>query len=608
MNPRRATFLLAIANALGRITGLAREIAFSAVFGAGMVTDAFNAAVRVPQLLRELLAEGSLQNALVPSFVEVSERKGLEEAWKLASAALGLLLVFLGTATLCFFVAAPAFVSLIAEGFSESPEKRALTITLVRWLSPFLMGLSLAGFCGGILNARGKFFLPAISQNILNLVVFIACLLAPWWEKQTGQPAIIAVALATTASGFLQLLVVVPPLIKEGFSGLPRFHWHPELSRMLRAFGPALVGISTVQLSLLIESQWAAHYGDGPLSWLYLSFRLVQIPLTLVSGSVATASLAALSLHIARQEHAAFSDTLSKAIRLNAFLVLPCAAAFVVLAEPLTRFCFERGAFSPEDTAGTARMLQMYGLAAFGICFHRIAVPVYYALNKPKVAAYLSMMALITKLPVIYLLTRGLGMGPEALPLSHAITVGGEAVALAWGLRSYLAPDILNAHLKMLLATGLMAAVLWEIAPALPLPLTCLVGGLCYLGTSLVLGLPEIRSLIARRPRGLPPTIDADTQAALQALSLGEIFVEGSQISNRHGQWKMVARAGVLSLEPAGAAHIGNLNGDVFAVMRIGQGPPMLRGLIIGDQGWRADGDQIQAGLAEGPRIPVLRT
>ena len=265
MSPHRATLLVGVANLIGRVTGMAREVAFSAVFGASLTTDAFNAAFRVPQLLRELLAEGSLQNAFVPAFLEASERRGQEDAWKLASAVLGLLMVVLGGVTLLFWAGAGVWVHLVAAGFADNPEKFALTVQLTRWLSPFLAGLSLAGLFGGMLNARGRFFVPALSQNILNLLVIGACLLGPQWEFYTGQAPILAVALATTLSGFGQLAVLVPSLWSEGFRFRPSLGGHPALSGMLRTFVPALVGISTVQVNLLIESQWAAAYGDGPL-------------------------------------------------------------------------------------------------------------------------------------------------------------------------------------------------------------------------------------------------------------------------------------------------------------------------------------------------------
>jgi putative peptidoglycan lipid II flippase len=487
---RRAALSVAAANLLARLTGLAREVVMAGVFGAGMVTDAFNAAFRVPQLLRELLAEGSLQNAVVPAVARVTEEEGRDEAWKLANALLGLLLLVLGAATLVFWVGAEGWVRVVANGFSTNPEKLALTTTLTRWLSPFLAGLSLAALFSAMLNVRGRFFLPAMAQNVINLVVIAACFAAPAFERVTGQPAIVAVALATTLSGFLHVGLVWPQLHAEGFRLRPTLGRHPQVRRTLAFLGPALIGVSTVQANLLVESQWASTWGDGPVTWLYLSFRLVQVPLAIVAGSVATGMLPALSLLAARREMEAFGRTLADALRLNALLVVPCAAALWVLAEPAIRLVYEHGAFDATATAGTAAMLRMYALACYAICFHRVAVPVYYALGRPKLPMWLAIGTVVLKVPIVLGLTRGLGMGPEALPLSHAITVSGEMAVLAWGLRTHLAGSGLALdHGKMLVAAALLAVLATALLPHVGVVVAGGVAGAAYLALTRLAGL-----------------------------------------------------------------------------------------------------------------------
>ncbi len=600
----RDTLLLTAANLLARITGLAREVVFSAYFGGGLVPDAFNAAFRVPQLFRELLVEGSLQNALVPSLLDEQERRGEEEAWKLANAALCLLALVLGLVTLLLYFGAPWWVQLVASDYAENPDKMALTVGLTRWLSPFLAGLSLAGFVGGILNSRGRFLGPALTQNLLNLLVLGACVVGPAWEARTGQPPIVLVALTTSVSGFLQLLLLLPGLYRSGFRFRPQWG-HPALGGMIRRFGPALIGISTVQLSLLIESQWAASYGDGPLTWLLLSFRLIQIPLAVFAGSVATAALAELALQHARGDHVGLAKSLGKALRLNSMLVLPSAVAFIVLAEPLARFCFERGAFTPEATLGTAAMLRMYGLACFGICFHRVAVPVYYALNQPQLPARLSIGALAAKLPLLYLLTGPIGMGMEALPLSHAITVGGESIFLYSGLRTALKDEpMLRPHLKLLFASGILALSLWWLADKVPVWAACAVGGLGYLGLVHALGVGELGGLFKRR--GMPPFVDPQTAEALLCLAK-EAWWDGSHFRSGARAWRPVASGGLLRLEeeatPENTAL--RLEHAPAIVVRLGQGPPGMRGLAFGDRCWSAEGNFCKEGPVAGPRIPV---
>ena len=224
-----------MANLLARITGMVREMVVSAVFGAGATTDALNAALRVPQLLRELLAEGSLQNAYVPAFSEAQEKEGDDGAWRLANAFLGVLGLVLGAATLVFLFGAPVWARVVANGFEG--DKLALTVTLTRWLSPFLAGLSIAGFLGAMLNVKGRFFWPALASNALNLLVIAGALLAPSFERLTGQPAIVAVAIATTLSGFTQVLLTAPPLLRLGWRPRPTLGGHPGLGRMLRYLG-----------------------------------------------------------------------------------------------------------------------------------------------------------------------------------------------------------------------------------------------------------------------------------------------------------------------------------------------------------------------------------
>ncbi|MDP2312556.1 MAG: murein biosynthesis integral membrane protein MurJ [Pseudomonadota bacterium] len=600
---------VAAANLLARVTGMVREMVVSAVFGAGAVTDAFNAALRVPQLLRELLAEGSLQNAYVPAFSDASEKEGAAGAWQLANAFLGVLLLALGAATLVFLFGAPLWVRVVANGFADDPEKLALTVTLTRWLSPFLAGLSIAGFLGAMLNVKGRFFWPALAGNALNLLVIAGALLAAPFERLTGQPAIVAVAIATTLSGFVQVGITVPPLLKLGWRPRPTLGGHPGLGKMLRYLGPALIGISTVQFNLLVETQWASTYGDGALTWLTLAFRLVQLPLAVISGSVATAALAVLSQHAARGEHDALGAALTKALRVNAFWVIPSAVGLGVLAAPLCRLFFERGAFTAADTAGTAAMLQMYAIAVYGICFHRVAVPAYYAMGDPKTPMRLSLWAMAAKIPTILLLTRGFGMGVEALPLSHALTVTGESALLVWGLQEKVrGRGLLGAHVKMGLAAVVLGAVAYALVDHLHVVLVCALAGVAYLGVARILGVWEGLG----RPRGLPPFLDPDTRAALEVLAKEPVVAVGDTLVSRAGTWRMIARDGAFALVPAAGSDDPTPQSfpeparkDPLAIIvRVGRAPSM-RGLQVGERTWSVVQDTVVEGPCEGPRIPV---
>lgn len=599
---------VAAANLLARISGMAREMVVSAIFGAGAVTDAFNAALRVPQLLRELLAEGSLQNAYVPAFAEASEKEGNAGAWRLANAFLGVLLLVLGLATLVFLLGAPLWVRVVANGFADDPAKLALTVTLTRWLSPFLAGLSIAGFLGAMLNVKGRFFWPALAGNALNLMVIAGALLSGPFERLTGQPAILALAIATTLSGFVQVAITVPPLLKLGWRPRPSLPWtrgggHPGLGRMLRYLGPALIGISTVQFNLLVETQWASTYGDGGLTWLILAFRLVQLPLAVISGSVAVAALAVLSQHAARGEDNAVGAALTQALRLNAFWVIPSAVGLGVLADPLCRLFFERGAFTAADTAATAAMLQMYAIGVYGICFHRVAVPAYYAMGDARTPMKLSLGAMAAKIPVILLFTRGFGMGIEALPLSHAVTVTGESALLAWGFRDRVrGRGLLAAHGKMLLAAAVLGGISFVLADRLNVVFVCALSGAAYLAVARLLGVWEALG----RQRGLPPFLDADTRAGLEALSAGPVVPIGDVLVGTRGAWQMVVRGGAMGLVPVDSDRppAPTAPAALSIIVRVGPTPSM-RGLQVGERTWAIVDGVVIEGPCDGPRIPV---
>ncbi len=611
-----ATALVGAANAIGRITGMVAEMVMSAVFGVGMATDAYYAAIRIPQLLRELLAEGSLQNAFVPAFSEANEKEGVDGAWRLASAFLGVLLMVLGGTVVIFWLGAPWLVRLMAEGFTDNAEKYALTIALTRWLSPFLVGLSLAGFVAAMLNVRGKFFWPAMAQNAFNLLIIAGALGSARFSAATGLPAIVAVAIATTLSGFVQLAVTAPALWREGFRFRPTLGGHPGLGRMLRYLGPAIIGISTVQFNLVVENQWASDYGDGPVTWLIKSFRLVQIPLAVFSGSVATTALAAVSRHVARGEDREVGDEVARALTLNTALVLPCGVAFFVLAQPLVALLFQRGAFTATDTLNTANMLQMYALAVLGICTQRLAVPLYYALGDPKTPMRLSIGAMLAKIPVILLLTHGFGLGVEALPLSHAITVSGECVFLAWFLRDRVAGrKMLREHVKIAVASAALGLTAWVTRDHLPVIAVCAVAAAVYLAIAIPSGALKLDFLRALRGNpGLPPSVDRETEEALRALAAGGMIVEdadGVGVVDPTGDrsWRLGASDGALIAVPStpGGPGIGPAT-SVSAILRPGR-PPRVVGLVVTtagpERGWHADGNVLVEGATPGPRIPV---
>ncbi len=596
---------LALANLLARGTGMAREVVVSGVFGAGATMDAYQAALRVPQLVRELLAEGSLQNTLVPGLARAQAEGGDDAAWSLADALLGVLLAVLGVVTLVFLVGAPWLVPVVAAGFVG--EKQALAVSLTRWLSPFMAGLSLAALASGALNARGRFLGPAVAANALNLVVLAGALAAPWLGARTGLAPIAILALATSLSGFVQLALVVPQLRRAGWKPRPHLRGHPRLRPVLAAMGPALVGVATVQLNLLVETQWAASLGDGPLSWLVLGFRLVQIPLAVVAGSVATLALSGIAGSVARGDARGAGDHLAQALAMNALGVVPCAVALGVLADPLCAFLFERGAFDHTATLGTAAMLRGYAWATFGICLHRVLVPSYYALGRPRLPAVLGVGALVLKVPVTWALLRWTTLGASALPVGHAVTVTAETGVLL----ALLAPELrgrglVGQHLRVGVAALALGAVAWVLRERLHVVGVCIAAGGTYLAVAGMLGL---RWRAPAESRGdLPPGADPALTEVLDALARGEAGFVGTRVVGKDAAWELGARGGALVLarvdgeRDVAGADAAPSPPRVEVLLRAGR-PPVVAGLAAGDVAWHAVGDELRAGV--GPTVRV---
>ena len=506
---RRNAMKVAIASLLSRVSGLAREVAFAAAFGASAAADAFLGAFRVGNLFRELLAEGALANAFVPMFADVSEKEGLKSGWRLANAFLGVLLLISGVITIATLIFAEPLIMMVAGGFAQDPNKLELATNLTRILAPFIATISAASVFMGMLNVRGKFFLPAIVPMVYNALVILACVGRDWIGEATGFHPIYAVAVAALLGGAGQALVQLPALKKDGYRLKISFGKHPALKRLLKFVVPAIIAISVVQVNLLIETQLASREGDGPVAWLIYSFRIAHLPMSVVSGAVGVAALAGLSILRAKGKTEEFRQTLAESINLNSFLLLPAAICVFIYATPAVKFLFERGAFTPADTAATASMLQMYAVALLGIGIHRVMVPIFYALDDPMTPMWAGLATVALKYPVAIWLVAKIGV--DGLPLSHAILVTLEiAFLLIVVCRRVpgISGPLVTSHLKAFVAGFIMVLALWqtrEMASGLAfIPLSA-VGCGFYLLLSSIIGVPEAKRITARLVRGPRP-------------------------------------------------------------------------------------------------------
>ncbi len=450
---------ISLATLVSRVLGLARDQVQSYYFGAGALTDAFVAAFRIPNLLRDLFAEGALSSAFVPTFTAERERSGTEAAWRLANRVVSSLAVILGALTLLLAVFAPQIVPFYAPGFS--PEKAALAVTMTRILAPFLLCVALAAVAMGVLNTCGRFFLPALAPAAFNLAAILGVIALSPVLPRFGLSPVLSLAIGAMAGGFLQFLVQVPALKREGY----RFRFDlafadPGLRRVGSLMLPAVFGLAATQINILVDTILASKMGDGPPTWLAIAFRLMQLPLGLFGVAIATANLARVSRDVAREDHDALRASLAGALRAAALLTLPATAGLIALARPIVRVLFEHGRFDAADTEATALAIVCYAFGLYAYSVTKIQVPTYYALGdtrRPVLASAVSVGAKIAANFVLIALLGRLGLPVHlALALSTSLAAWLNFVQLGVGLHARVGP--LSAH--AVVATTLRLLVL----------------------------------------------------------------------------------------------------------------------------------------------------
>lgn len=434
----RSAGAISLATMVSRVLGLVRDQVQSFVFGAGFATDAFFVAFRIPNLLRDLFAEGALSAAFVATFTAERERKGTEEAWRLARRTATALVVVLGAGSLLLFVLAPWAVALYTPGFEA--EKQRLATGMTRVLSPFLLLVSLAALAMGILNTHGRFFLPALAPAWFNVLTIAGILALPAALVGAGIDPVYAIAWGALAGGAVQLAFQLPALRKAGF----RFRWEfaprdPALRRVAALMLPATLGLAAVQINIFIDTSLASGLGDGPISWLQYAFRLIQLPIGVFGVALGMANLARVSRDAARGDLEGLRTNLAGALRAAAVLALPAAAGLVALREPLVRLLFERGRFDPSDTAATAAAVLCYATGLYAYAATKIQVPTFYALGDTRLPVAGSAASVAGKLGASFLFLAVLprfGVHPFlALALGTSAAAWLNFGVLAWGIR-----------------------------------------------------------------------------------------------------------------------------------------------------------------------------
>ena len=466
MNLLRSLATVSGMTLLSRILGFVRDFVIALTFGAGMLTDAFFVAFKLPNLLRRLFAEGAFSQAFVPILGEYRNRRGMEETKRLVDSVASVLSLAVFLVTALGLLAAPVVVSIFAPGFIAHPEKFELTVMLTRITFPYILFMALVALSAGILNTWSRFALPAFTPVLLNVsFILMALLAAPYFPQPVE-----ALAWAVFIGGALQLALQIPALRKIGM--LPRisFNWRAAwrdegVRRVLTLMMPAVLGVSVSQISLVINNVFATFLPSGSVSWLYYADRLMEFPAGMLGATLGTILLPSLSRCHASADHDEYSQLLDWGLRLTLLLAIPAALALALLAVPLVATLFFHGAFTENDVFQTRSALAAYSVGLTGMILVKVLAPGFYAQQNVRTPVKIALVSLVATQCMNLLFIKVFHLQHAGLSLSIGLAACLNAALLFHGLRQrkvYMPqPGWWSFSLKLLLALVVMALILW---------------------------------------------------------------------------------------------------------------------------------------------------
>ena len=377
---------------VSRVLGFVRDTIIARIFGAGMATDAFFIAFKLPNLLRRIFAEGAFSQAFVPILAEYKNQQGEEATRTFIAYVAGLLTLALALVTVAGILAAPWVIWATAPGFADTPEKFQLTTDLLRVTFPYILLISLSSFVGAILNTYNRFSVPAFTPTLLNVsMILFALFLTPYFD-----PPVMALGWAVLAGGLAQLLYQLPHLKRLGLLVLPRLSLRDTGAvRVMKQMLPAILGVSVSQISLIINTIFASFLVAGSVSWMYYADRLMELPSGVLGVALGTILLPTLSKTYANKDRHEYSRILDWGLRLCFVLLLPCAVALALLAEPLTVALFQYGKFTALDAAMTQRALIAYSIGLLGIILIKVLAPGFYAQQNIRTPVRIALFTLV---------------------------------------------------------------------------------------------------------------------------------------------------------------------------------------------------------------------
>jgi putative peptidoglycan lipid II flippase len=462
----QAAGVVGMATLASRILGYVRDMVMASLFGAGLASDAFIAAFRIPNTLRRLFGEGSLSIAFVPVFTDCYNRQGPEEAERMAVSAIRLVAALLALVAVAGIFLSPAVVHLLAYGFTDDPEKYRLCVRLTRMMMPYVLFIGLVAVCMGILNVLGHFAAPALAPTMLNIAMIGTVFFFSWFStSQTIR--VMGLALGVLIGGVLQVGLQIPFLVKKKI----RFWraaplWHPAIKQVLLLMGPAVFGAAVYQINSLVICLLGSLLPQGSITYLYYADRLVQFPLGLFAIAMATAVLPTLSRQATEGQWDALRGTFSHAIRLILFITLPSMAGLIILRKPIVALLFEHGVFGGQTTRLTASALLYYGIGLWAFSAVRILIYTFYALKDTRTPVTAAVIAIAANIALGVILMGPMKHNGLALALSLASML--HMALLARALRKKMGAfgwrGIARSAARSCLCTAVMGLSVWLLA------------------------------------------------------------------------------------------------------------------------------------------------
>jgi putative peptidoglycan lipid II flippase len=433
----RSAGIVSIAVFMSRVTGLLREMIMARLFGAGLIQDAFNLGFRIPNLTRDLFAEGALSSAFVPTFTDYLSSRTPKEAERLANLVATALLIVVGTVCAAGTIFAPLLVSTLAPGYAAVPGKFELAVKMTRIMFPFLLVVALAAQAMGMLNASNKFGVPAMASTFFNIgSIGFGIAIGVWLGPSLNISRIDGMAIGVVLGGLLQLCWQLPSLYRLGYRFKPAFEWaHPGLQRILRMMGPAILGNAAVLINVAVSTNLASAISDpvrgydGPVSWLGYAFRFMQLPLGLFGVAIGSATLPSISRSAAAGNMDEFRRTFSKSLGMVFLLTLPSSIGLVVLGRSIIGAIYQGGKFQVYDTHQTATALSCYAIGLVGYAGLKVLTPAFYALDDARTPMIVGVLSILINYATAVVLIRGAGFGHASLALStSAVAIFGFVV------------------------------------------------------------------------------------------------------------------------------------------------------------------------------------